>query len=335
MSIWDSLNSDGTLNNSKSSTPSFGKTRRDMSNLSDSGRSVSGKLEDMQGQMTAMRQQLMAVEDNVTGVVKASSAQSTETAKYKDIWDLKQQFTQLASKSDSERTELMDRINHMATFLDSMSSSQASQKEAFESFAINLRNQVESGVLAREQATNAIPVVTVSADPQSLENSMFTDMDPFIADMARRAGIGVEDLQEIALKITEVNKSDEIAGLQLAHVEKVNEQLKEISLRKMEGNQVHEQQKLINTLQQQDHDKAIRLAEINAELDAEKITATCDKDVRNNRDVEISRARWDTMTAVSDQWSKAVTTAIRWGSVGGGVSFVAYCCVQIAQVYFN
>lgn len=339
MSIWDKLNEDGDIGASVSEENNPFHGERDMSSYSDCGvleptsaemAHLSDVIEGMQREMVGLRQQLMAVEDNVTGVVKASAQTTSETAKHQDIWNLEVKLQEISSKSAEERTTLLATLEKQENFLSQLASSQESQKEAFTSFANEIRRKGEEHSLAQEQAITPIPVST-----DSLDNSMFADMDPAIAEMARRAGIGLEDLHDIALKITEVKKADAVAQLQLAHVEKVNEQLKEISLRKMDGEQTHTQQKLINTLEQQAHDKNIRLAEISAESASDRTSAECDKDVRNHRDVEISKTRWEAFSAVSDQWSQALTSAVRWLAVGGGVSFVAYSCVQVARVYFG
>lgn len=348
MSIWDSVNKNGTLKSSNGSSLSGEKDKpflgeRDMrtSSYSDSVAPTSAEMahvsdviESMQRDVVALRQQLMAVEDNVTGVVKASAQATSETAKHKDIWNLEVKLQEFGNKNAEERSGFIEALKAQENFLERLTASQDSQKEAFTSFANEIRRKDSDVELARlNAASQQVLVDPTNAD--SLENSMCADMDPVIAEMARRAGIGLEDLHDIALKITEVNKSDAVAQIQLAHVEKVNEQLKEISIRKMEGEQVHSQQKLINTLEQQTHDKNIRLAEIDAESASDRNSVECDKDIRNHRDVEISKARWEAFNAMSDQWSQALTTTIRWGCVGGGVSFVAYCCVQVARVYFG
>lgn len=355
MSIWDNLDRDGHIGSSFSgeNNNSF-HGERDMKTSRYSDSKVAGYMQDapdgtthsaemahvsdiienMQREVVGLRQQLMAVEDNVTGVVKASAQTTSETAKHQDIWNLEKKLQEYGSKSEAERSALLEHLEKQENFLSLLSASQESQKEAFTSFANEIRRKEEAQPqnLSQPSFSRTIPV---SVDADSLENSMCADMDPVVAEMARRAGIGLEDLHDIALKITEVNKADAVAELQLAHVEKVNEQIKEISLTKMSGNQAHTQQKLFNDKEQQIHDKEIRLAEIQSELHADTVSVECDKAVRNHRDVEISKTRWEAFSAVSDQWSQAMASAARWGSIGGGISFVAYCCVQVAKVYFG
>lgn len=315
MSIWDNLTPDGELAKYEDlhQIPSTKTPGRDMSvNVSEIHQLNSG--------LNALRQQVMAMEDNITAMVKATSSNTSENARYQDVFNVEKKLTEFKDANEETQKGILDRLDKQQEFLNQvMNSSEEAQR--------NLLAKLGD----KSSAVNAIPVNT---DPESLENSMFADLDPAIAEMAKRAGIGFEDLHDLALKVAEVKKADEVAKLQLAHVEKVNEQVKEISLKKMEIEQHDRVMQLDRELREKEQDKEIRLAEINAELDSDKQTVEADRDVRNHRDIELSKARWAALNAVSEHWSNTVTTLARWGSVGGGVAFLGYCLTQVAKAYF-
>jgi len=289
---------------------------------------------ELKNEVVGMRQQLMAAEDNLTSVAKATSQDSAEAAKHVDVWNLEKKLRYFADyleeQKNADREQVETRLQSMENFLQQLSSAQQEQRNAFSDFAEEIRHKKDTDLrVDYRPQTNS-----VSTDADDLEHSLYADLPPEIEEMARRAGIGLEDLHDIALKVTEVKKADAVAELQLAHVEKVNEQLKEITLKKLEGEQKQDMLETQELSLENDREKEIRLAEIDAETKVETTSNVCEKEVRNHRDVEISKARYSALNAVSEQWSKTTTSAIRWLSVSGGVGFVAWCCVQIAQVYF-
>jgi len=169
MSIWDKLNEDGhigtslfseendksflgerdmraTSSYSDSVTPSIVFDNPEMAHVSDI-------IESMQREVVGLRQQLMAVEDNVTGVIKASTQTTSETAKHKDIWNLEKKLQEFTRKNEEDRAAFIEGLEKQENFLSQLAASQESQKEAFTSFANEIRRKNTENELASAQGT--------------------------------------------------------------------------------------------------------------------------------------------------------------------------------------
>lgn len=126
-------------------------------------------------------------------------------------------------------------------------------------------------------------------DEEQLENSMFKDVPPEIKAAAERAGIGIEDLCDLALKF--VDKRNE------AKQSRRDAKYKRLVLKK---------------------EKALELAAL--EIDYK---------LRREVDAKVSDIRWSALTSFAGNINTVTTAAVKWGSLAAGASFIAYSITNI------
>ena len=151
------------------------------------------------------------------------------------------------------------------------------------------REQVELET-AQTAAPSAYRVGEIVDDGEQLENSMFKDVPPEIKAAAERAGIGIEDLCELALKF--VDKRNE------AKQKRREDKFKRLELKK---------------------ETALKLAALEV-----------DYKLRREVDVKVSDVRWGAFKEFVSATNNVVSTGLRWGSLSAGAVGITYFITSMA-----